>query len=63
MSGNFPENTESLFFELAGDLRLQMIVKLSHNKYRLSQLATELNATMQEAHRNITRLVDSGLVF
>jgi len=63
MSRNFPENTESLFFELAGDLRLQMIVKLSHNKYRLSQLATELNATMQEAHRNITRLVDSGLVF
>lgn len=63
MSENFPENTESLFFELAGDLRLSMIVKLSHNKYRLSQLATELNATMQEAHRNITRLVDSGLVF
>ncbi|MFB5598823.1 MAG: helix-turn-helix transcriptional regulator [Nitrososphaeraceae archaeon] len=63
MNENFPENTESLFFELAGDLRLSMIVKLSHNKYRLSQLATELKATMQEAHRNITRLVDSGLVF
>ncbi|MGB9167469.1 MAG: transcriptional regulator [Nitrososphaeraceae archaeon] len=63
MGDNFPENTESLFFELAGDLRLSMILRLSKNKYRLSQLANELKATMQEAHRNVTRLIDSGLVF
>ena len=52
----------SLFFELAGDLRLAMLTKLERKPYRLSQLASELDATMQEAHRNMTRLVGSGLV-
>ena len=63
MHNNIPEKTESLFFELAGDLRLSMLLKLSKHKYRLSQLSTELDATMQEAHRNIIRLVETGLVF
>jgi predicted transcriptional regulator len=37
-------------------------MKLNHKQYRLSQLANELDATMQEAHRNVTRLIESGLV-
>lgn len=56
------EGVGSLFFELAGDLRLLMLTKLNQKSYRLSQLATELNATMQEAHRNMTRLIQAGLV-
>jgi predicted transcriptional regulator len=56
------EGVGTLFFELAGDLRLSMLTKLSQKNYRLSQLSSELEATMQEAHRNMTRLVDSGLV-
>lgn len=56
------EGVESLFFELAGDLRLSMLTKLTRKSYRLSQLASELGATMQEAHRNMTRLIESGLV-
>jgi predicted transcriptional regulator len=56
------EGVGSLFFELAGDLRLSMLSKLQQRPYRLSQLAAELDATMQEAHRNMTRLVSSGLV-
>ncbi len=56
------EGVGSLFFELAGDLRLSMLAKLGQKHYRLSQLASELEATMQEAHRNMTRLIDSGLV-
>ena len=56
------EGVASLFFELAGDLRLLMLTKMSQKNYRLSQLASELNATMQEAHRNMTRLMESGLV-
>jgi predicted transcriptional regulator len=56
------EGVGSLFFELAGDLRLLMLTKLSQKNHRLSHLATELNATMQEAHRNMTRLIDAGLV-
>jgi len=56
------EGVGSLFFELAGNLRLSMLTKLSQRNYRLSQLASELDASMQEAHRNMTRLIDSGLV-
>lgn len=56
------EGVESLFFELAGDLRLAMLVRLSTKSYRLSQLTSQLDATMQEAHRNITRLIESRLV-
>lgn len=56
------EGVGSLFFELAGDLRLLMLTKLSQKSYRLSQLASELDATMQEAHRNMTRLIEAGLV-
>ncbi len=56
------EGVGSLFFELAGDLRLAMLAKLGKKGYRLSQLAAELDATMQEAHRNMTRLIESGLV-
>jgi predicted transcriptional regulator len=56
------EGVESLFFELAGDLRLSMLSRLKQKPSRLSQLASELDATMQEAHRNMTRLIGSGLV-
>jgi predicted transcriptional regulator len=58
-----PENgAGSLFFELAGNLRLSMLSKFRDKSYRLSQLAAELNATMQETHRNVVRLVDAGLL-
>lgn len=56
------EGVGSLFFELAGDLRLAMLAKLSQKSYRLSVLSSELDATMQEAHRNMTRMIESGLV-
>ena len=56
------EGVGSLFFELAGDLRLSMLSRLVDKGYRLSQLASDLGATMQEAHRNMTRLVDAKLV-
>ncbi|MGI8832587.1 MAG: helix-turn-helix transcriptional regulator [Nitrososphaeraceae archaeon] len=62
MSAQPKIGAESLFFELAGELRLPILIRLTHNSYRLSKLAPEIDATMQEAHRNIVRLVDSGLV-
>lgn len=62
MSDQSSDGVCSLFFELAGDLRLAMLSKLVTKNYRLSQLASELDATMQEAHRNMTRLIDSRLV-
>jgi predicted transcriptional regulator len=39
-----------------------MLLKLNQESLRLSDLAKELNATMQEAHRNVNRLIDIGLV-
>ncbi len=55
-------NTSQIFVELAGELRRQMMIKLNQESLRLSDLAKELDATMQEAHRNINRLIDIGLV-
>lgn len=55
-------NTSQIFIELAGELRRQMLLKLNQESLRLSDLAKELNATMQEAHRNVNRLIDIGLV-
>ena len=62
MDGEREEEVNSLFFELAGDLRYSTLLKLRNKSYRLSHLAEELNATMQETHRNISRLVSSNLV-
>ncbi|MEM2759462.1 MAG: transcriptional regulator [Nitrososphaerales archaeon] len=55
-------NTSQIFVELAGDLRRQMMIKLNQESLRLSELSKELNATMQEAHRNVNRLIEVGLV-
>ena len=62
MLGKADDDFQSVFFELAGDLRLYMLMKLSSKSCRLSQLANDLNATMQESHRNVNRLIDSRLV-
>jgi predicted transcriptional regulator len=55
-------STSQIFVELAGELRRQMMLKLNRQSLRLSDLAKVLDATMQEAHRNINRLIDVGLV-
>ncbi|HET6731043.1 MAG TPA: transcriptional regulator [Nitrososphaeraceae archaeon] len=62
MQGNREQGIDSLFFELAGSLRFSTLIKLRSKPYRLSQLAEELNATLQETHRNISRLISSDLV-
>ena len=62
MSSEPKNGAGPLFFELAGNLRLSVLSKVLDKPYRLSQLATELEATMQETHRNIVRLMEAGLV-
>ena len=62
MLGQTGDDFQSVFFELAGDLRLYILVKLSNNLIVYLRLANDLNATMQESHRNINRLIDSRLV-
>jgi len=65
---NSIEGIQQIFFELASEQRLSLLSKLnsrqskSNKGYNLSTLATELDATMQEVHRNLGRLMDAGLI-
>jgi predicted transcriptional regulator len=55
-------NTEKTFFELASEQRLAIIFRLNEKSAKISQLAKDLGITMQEAHRNVNRLQDAGLI-
>lgn len=55
-------NTEKTFFELASEQRLAIIFQLNEKSAKISQIAKGLGITMQEAHRNINRLQDAGLI-
>jgi predicted transcriptional regulator len=56
------EHTERIFFELASEHRLQILFRLNKEKTKLAKLARDLDATMQEVHRNLNRLYDAGLI-
>ena len=56
------ENAASDFLELASEQRLNIIFKLLEKKSKISSMAKELDATVQEVHRNFERLADAGLV-
>ncbi len=53
---------EEVFIELASSTRYAIISKLSNSPMRLSSIARDLNISIQDAHRNITRLVNAGIV-
>jgi predicted transcriptional regulator len=55
-------NTEKTFFELASEQRLSIIFRINEKTAKISQLAKDLGITMQEAHRNVNRLQDAGLI-
>jgi len=61
MENNY-ENAADDFLELASEQRLNIIFKLLLKKTKLSNMAKELGATVQEVHRNFERLVDAGLI-
>lgn len=56
------EHTEHIFFELASEHRLQILFKLHKEKTKLARLSRDLDATMQEVHRNLNRLFEAGLI-
>ena len=56
------ENTEQTFIELASEQRLSILLKLTKQDTKLSQLAKDLGVTMQEVHRNVNRLMEVGLI-
>jgi len=53
---------DELFMELASQTRRGMLQRLDEHDYKLSKLATDLDLTIQEAHRNVSRLSKLGLV-
>lgn len=60
---DYMQMTADLLYELASYTRLSIMHELnSRGEMRLGEIARALNLTMQEAHRNIARLVNSGLV-
>ena len=55
-------HTEHIFFELASEQRLSILFKLTEHDSKLAELSKDLNVTMQEVHRNLSRLMDAGLI-
>jgi predicted transcriptional regulator len=50
-----------LFMELASELRCSILMSVSKKPAKLSSLARELDSTVQDIHRNVNRLTDTGL--
>jgi len=48
--------------ELAGESRYSILLLLEEKKWRSAQMAKELNLTIQETHRNTSRLAEAGLI-
>ncbi|MDE1770945.1 MAG: hypothetical protein KGI28_10415, partial [Thaumarchaeota archaeon] len=53
---------DSVFLELGSEQRRLIIFSLNEKTQRLSKLSTELNMTIQEAHRHVSRLESIGLI-
>jgi predicted transcriptional regulator len=56
------QNAADDFLELASEQRLNIIFKLLLKKTKVSSMAKELDATVQEVHRNFERLSCAGLI-
>jgi predicted transcriptional regulator len=50
-----------LFMELASELRCSILMSVSRKPAKLSSLARELDTSVQDVHRNVNRLTDTGL--
>ncbi|MGI0073565.1 MAG: helix-turn-helix transcriptional regulator [Nitrosotalea sp.] len=61
MSINY-ENASDDFFLLSSEQRLSIVFKLLSKKSKISVMAKELGATVQEVHRNFERLAKSDLI-
>lgn len=61
MENNY-ENAADDFLELASEQRLNIIFNLLLKKTKISNMAKEVGATVQEVHRNFERLSTAGLI-
>jgi len=56
------EKISNDFLELASEQRLNIMINLAEKKLSISKLATLLDATRPEVHRNVHRLARTGLI-
>ena len=56
------ERLSNLFFELASEDRLMILLKLQENPTRLTQISEKLNLTVQETSRHLSRLSEAKLI-
>ena len=61
--GEEPSSSISeIFMELAGESRYAILLLLEEQKQRSALMSKELNLTIQETHRNTSRLSEKGLI-
>jgi len=53
---------DGLFMELASETRCKILLMLKEKPTRTSKLAKDLKLTVQETHRNTSRLVETGII-
>lgn len=56
------EEAANNFLELSSQQRLQIIFRLLEKKSKITNMAKEIGATVQEVHRNFARLEDGGFI-
>ncbi len=56
------EEAADNFLELSSQQRLQIIFRLLEKKSKITNMAKEIGATVQEVHRNFARLEDGGFI-
>jgi predicted transcriptional regulator len=62
VDGSEDPKVADLFMELASETRCAIIGSVAKRPAKLSTLARELGATVQDVHRNTNRLVEAGLL-
>ena len=62
INGRYLVEVEALLWELASKDRLAILRLLSEGRRRLTRVAENVRVTVQEAHRDLSRLVKAGLV-
>lgn len=56
------EDYAKYFLEVSSEQRLDIIQLINEKKFRLSEIAKQLDATAPEVHRNLERLEKSGFI-
>ncbi len=56
------ESISEIFFQVASEQRLEIILKLNEKNFKISEMARDLDVTVPEVHRNFNRLQQSGLI-